>query len=284
MLALFPFASPAQADGGDGLVRDTWDDSGLNTDVWSQTPDGNAWGTVDTQIPLDPYEYKYETACQNGDALQPACAADLPACTEGPDGSAVFWYRRIRDAADPMWDLFAGPVCIYSEKPRDILAEIAASISHEFQQSPVRPATVGSQPGPNALRGAETNFYAVAVEQAFDLTLLGQTVHINATPVSYTWDYGDGTIMGPSPSAGAPLPEDRWGEQTLTSHVYTATGKYGIVVTTHFQGTYSVNAGPSLPIPDEGAFASAPLGLTVWRAVTKNYADNCLENPSGDGC
>ena len=196
LLALFPFANPAQTEDGDGLVRNAWDDSGLNTGVWSQTPDGNSWGTINTQIPLDPYEYKYELACaQATDVLQPECVAALPACKEAPDGEAVFWYRRIRDTADPVWDLFAGPVCIYSEKPRDILAEIAASISHEFQQSPVNPATVGSQPGPNALRGAETNFYAVAAEQAFDLTLLGQTVHIDATPVSYTWDYGDGTIM-----------------------------------------------------------------------------------------
>jgi len=275
----------AHADDGDLPGTSGWNPGGILSSVYVPLPGSNYYGQSPVTGPEDPFVYKYELACAIGDdALQPACAAALPTCTEAKDGQAVYWYRALAGDADPVWTFYSGPSCIYSEKPRDILAEIAASISHEFQQSPVNPATVGSQPGPNALRGAETNFFAVAAEQAFDLILLGQTVHIGATPVSYTWDYGDGTIMGPTPSAGAPLPEDRWGEQTSTSHVYTATGKYGIVVTTHFHGIYSVNGGPSLPIPDEGVFASAPLGLTVWRAVTKNYADNCLENTSGDGC
>ncbi|WP_371130755.1 PKD domain-containing protein [Arthrobacter sp. SDTb3-6] len=174
--------------------------------------------------------------------------------------------------------------CIYTEKPRDILAEIAAQISHEFQKTPVQPATVSSQPGPHTLRGQETNFYALAHEQQFTITLLGQKIHLTATPTTYTWNYGDGTTWGPTPTAGAPLPDDRIGEQTQTSHIYTATGKYAITVTTHFTGTYSVNGGPALPIPGRGHIPSPPLSLTVWRAVTHNYADNCNENPHGTGC
>ncbi|MGO4385400.1 PKD domain-containing protein [Specibacter sp. RAF43] len=175
-------------------------------------------------------------------------------------------------------------MCVYSEKPLDVLAQIAAQIDHAFEQSPVMPATVGSQPGPHTLRGEETNFYAQAEEQVFTLTLLGQTVHLTATPVAYTWNYGDGTVWGPTVSAGFPLPDDRIGEHTKTSHVYTASGKYSIVVTTHFNGRYSVNDGPTLPIPNQGHTVSAPLGLTVWRAITRNYADDCIVNPAGAGC
>ncbi|MDQ6740531.1 MAG: hypothetical protein M3021_09270, partial [Actinomycetota bacterium] len=173
---------------------------------------------------------------------------------------------------------------VYSERPRDILAEIAASIEHEFQNSPVVPATVASQPGPNTLRGAETNLYADAVEQAFDINLLGQKVHIKARPISYVWDYGDGISLGPTPNSGAQLPQDRWGEKTPTSHIYTITGDFGVTVATHFRGTYSVNGGAPLAIPGQGTFISAPLPVSVWRSVTKTYADDCHQNPLGVGC
>jgi hypothetical protein len=217
-------------------------------------------------------------------AIFPNCAASMPNCTAAGGGSPVYWYRSLKASTPPKWTFDSGPVCIYSEKPRDVLAEIAARISHEFQNSPVQPATVGSQPGPHTLRGQDTNFYANATEQQFNITLLGQKVHITATPAAYTWNYGDGTLWGPTTSAGAPLPEDRIGEQTKTSHAYTATGRYTITVTTHFNGTYTVNGGPALPIPGQGHIQSAPLALTVWRAVTNNYADNCNQNPDGVGC
>ncbi len=214
----------------------------------------------------------------------------MPSCSTGADspdgkpGTAIYWYYADTTFSPPQWTYLSGPECVYGEKPRDILAEIAAAIAHEFQRMPVVGATIGSQPGPHTLRGEETNVYANAVTQTFNLTMLGQQVTITATPVAYTWDYGDGTTWGPTPHHGAPLHEDRIGEQTQTSHIYTATGRLSMSVVTHFDGTYSVNGGPNLPIPGQGNIPSAPLGLTVWRAETRLYADNCFENPNGVGC
>ncbi|WP_425862309.1 PKD domain-containing protein [Arthrobacter sp. TWP1-1] len=183
-----------------------------------------------------------------------------------------------------VWTFHSGPHCVYDSKPRDILAEIAASIAHEFQRSPVVAASIGSQPGPHTLRGKETNVWAEATTQTFNLTMLGQKVTITATPVAYTWNYGDGTIWGPTPTHGAPLHKDRIGEQTQTSHIYTETGHLTINLTTHFNGSYTVNNGPQLPIPGQGNIPSPPLALTVWRAETNLYADNCFQNPQGIGC
>ncbi|MBW4095307.1 MAG: hypothetical protein HIU81_07985 [Acidobacteria bacterium] len=145
-------------------------------------------------------------------------------------------------------------------------------------------ASVVSQPGPNTLLGAHTNFYATAAEQSFDVEMFGQKVHITATPVEYTWSYGDGVVVGPSPYAGGSLTQDRWGEPTNTSHQYGATGDFAATVTTHFRGTYSVNGGPRLPVANQGHFASAPLPVSVWRSVVKNYEDDCIVNPAGAGC
>ncbi|WP_288027271.1 hypothetical protein [Arthrobacter sp.] len=259
---------------------------GVTSEIWSPAPgDDGYWTNIDVASPDDPHMYRHILACTSTYRLTTTmCVTELASCRQGKDGRLVVWERSLQAPSATNWEFFAGPTCIYSEKPRDILAEIAAQISHEFQKSPIQPATVGSQPGPHTLRGQETNFYADATEQQFNLTLLGQKVHITATPATYTWNYGDGTLWGPTISAGAPLPDDRIGEQTKTSHVYTATGHYAITVTTHFNGVYSVNGGPSLPIPGQGNIQSAPLSLTVWRAVTKNYADNCNQNPDGVGC
>ena len=116
------------------------------------------------------------------------------------------------------------------------------------------------------------------------MTILAQKVHIIAKPVQYRWDYGDGISLGPTTTMGGPLPQDRWGEKTRTSHAYAATGDFNVVLTTYFQGTYSVNGGPDLPIPNQGQFSSPAQTVSVWRSVTRNYADDCNTNPHGEGC
>ncbi|WP_230085292.1 PKD domain-containing protein [Arthrobacter sp. AQ5-05] len=277
---IVPPATVANAANG---PKPKWDDDTIGTEVWERIPETNLYGQTPSSGPNDPYVYKLEIACQGTDGtLLPECTQNLPSCNQAADGVAMYWYRSLAGGSPPSWTFFSGPVCIYSEKPRDILAEIAAQISHEFQQTPIAPATLGSQPGPHTLLGQETNLHAHATEQTFNLTMLGQ--HITITPAAYTFNYGDGTTRGPTTSPGAPLPENRIGEQTQTSHAYTTTGHHTITLTTHFNGHYTVNNGPTLPIPDQGHITSAPLNLTVWRAITRNYAENCITNPQGTGC
>ena len=276
--------TPAQADPS-APVKNRWNGTGLGTDVWTNMPGSDLWGSVPVGSPEASDQYRFDLLCLVGsNDYDKACLAATVQCTAAEGGKPVNWYSSPKVFDPPVWTFYSGPTCIYSEKPRDILAEIAGRIEQDFKNSNIAPATVTSQPGPNTLRGAETNFYADAKEQVFDIELLGQGVHINATPTEYTWSYGDGTTVGPTLYPGAPLPEARWGEKTTTSHVYTQTGDYSVTVATHFRGTYSVNGGPPLPIPGQGTFTSAPVQLRVWRSETKNYADNCNQNPQGDGC
>lgn len=288
-LVLIP--SISYAAGQDGSEVD-WGGSGIDTEVWTPLPGSDdrmiqapGTGADSGQI------FEARLACTDGDnVIFPACADVMPSCStggQGPDespGTAVYWYRAETSVSPRVWHYYSGPECVYGEKPRDLLAEIAAQIASEFQRTPVAGATIGSQPGPHTLRGKETNVYAEASTQTFNITLLGQQVTITATPVAYTWDYGDGTVWGPTPVHGAPLHKERIGEQTQTSHIYTETGGLSINLTTHFDGSYTVNGGPSLPIPGQGNIASPTLGLTVWRAETNLYADNCFQNPQGVGC
>lgn len=239
-------------------------------------------------VQADPYQYKHEYQCDldGGEFATPCLGRDLT-CNGGPngeDGIPVVWYRAPAGISNPAWTYLSGPTCFYDAKPEDLLPRIAADIQRQFESLPINAGTVVAQPSPHTLRGAETNFYAEAVEQQFDVTMFGQQVHIVATPVQYTWNYGDGTVFGPQPSMGGPLPQDRWGEKTRTSHAFGTTGDFQVVLTTTFQGTYSVNAGPPLPIPGQGQFNAPPQTISVWRSLTRNYADDCNANPQGQGC
>ncbi|WP_258068865.1 hypothetical protein [Arthrobacter sp. N199823] len=266
-----------------------WNDASVV--VGGNDESGNQ-GTSDDQPstgPDDKYIYQSRVACTEGDqAIFPTCATVMPECLaggeDGKPGTAIYWYASLKGAASPVWVFHSGPVCVFGEKPRDLLAEIAGQIASEFQRLPIAAAEFGSQPGPHTLRGKETNVWANASTQTFNLTMIGQKVTITATPVAYTWSYGDGTIWGPTPIHGAPLNKDRIGEQTQTSHVYTETGRLTIGLITHFNGTYTVNGGPELPIPGQGNIPSASQPLTVWRAETNLYADDCIVNPNGIGC
>ncbi|MBP3043827.1 hypothetical protein KKR91_04300 [Arthrobacter jiangjiafuii] len=157
-------------------------------------------------------------------------------------------------------------------------------ILSEFQSRPIAAGSLGMQPSPHTLIGAQTNFYVEAREQTFDFVLLGQDLRIIATPTEYEWTYGDGTSYGPAPFAGGPLPESRWGEKTATSHVYGATGDVQASVVVHFSGEYSINGGPLVPIDGRASVPSAPQTVSVWRSTSNNVADDCLINPAGYGC
>jgi hypothetical protein len=234
----------------------------------------------------DPNIYKFEYLCLDAEKnnYDISCLAGTPECDEGESGRPVRWYSSLRAFDPPVWSPMSPDKCVYSENPVDVLGQIAGQIQAKFEQLPVAAGTSGIQPSPHTLRGAETNFYAEATEQTFAVDMLGQSVSIVAKPVQYRWDYGDGASLGPTTTIGGPLPQDRWGERTRTSHIYTQTGDFRVVLTTFFQGTYSVNNGPPLPIPAQGQFSAPPQTISVWRSITRNYADDCIDNPQGQGC
>ena len=254
--------------------------------MWRYDEVSGVWLDIPGTAPQDPNVYKFEYLCLDTtkNNFDIACLGGAVRCDKAPDGRPVRWYASLRVFSPPVWAALQPDRCVYSEKPEDVLGKIAGQIAAKFQQLPVSPGTSVVQPSPHTLKGAETNFYAEAEVQAFDVDMFGQSVHVIATPVQYTWTYGDGTSLGPTPAAGGPLPQDRWGEKTSTSHAYAETGDFGVVLTTHFQGTYSVNGGPPLPIPGQGQFSGPSQTVSVWRSITRNFADDCLRNPQGQGC
>lgn len=154
----------------------------------------------------------------------------------------------------------------------------------DFQRLNVAPAVSTVEPAPDTLKNMNTNVFAVADAQVFQTELGGFPVAVRAYPMQYSWNYGDGATLGPTPLTGAPLSEGDWDIPTDTSHVYTETGDYSVTLTTYFYGEYNVAGTGWQPVAGFNEVTSAPVAISVWKATVRNVADDCHENPRSFGC
>ncbi|BCW85910.1 hypothetical protein NicSoilE8_35830 [Arthrobacter sp. NicSoilE8] len=240
----------------------------------------------------DPNQYMADTHCRSGgtDTPDKGCLTmECPAKSAGgEEGTPVIWRQAPKSIPNPVWTDYpaiTGPTCLYDPQPQNVLADIAARILNDFRQLPVNPGTLQVQPFPHTLKGGPTNFYATTTPQTFNLTILGQNVHLTATPTTYTYTYGDGQTLGPTPTTGHPIPDTQWlTTTTQTSHTYTTTGNYPATLTTTYTGTYTVNNGPPLPINGTLNLTTTPQTIHVWKTETALVADTCEQNPHSWGC
>lgn len=241
---------------------------------------------VDVGTPNSIYGFYYRPVCFDEEAGDIDCLAGQPVeCDAGPDGQYVRWYSGLKTTPRDTWAAYGdGPTCVYSSDPDELGAELVGLVLTAFQSAPIDPGIFTLQPSPYSLINVPTNVYATVRQQTFDMTLLGQNVRIEARPTEYEWNYGDGTIYGPSSQAGEQLREELVGEVTETSHIYRETGEYPISAAIYFSGKYSINGGPMIPI-DGRALAFPPTQtISVWKSESRSVADNCLVNPAGFGC
>ncbi len=152
----------------------------------------------------------------------------------------------------------------------------------DFRSLNIAPSKIESDSGGFGLIRGNTNFFATEEDQTLNSTMLGQQVAIQAVPVQWTWDYGDGSEKLANPYPGGPQVE--FNQETTTSHVYEETGQYPVGLTTSYRGQFSVNDGPWIAIPGTAEIPSEPVTADIWRSTSKNVADDCHENPEGWAC
>ncbi|WP_284751474.1 hypothetical protein [Arthrobacter sp. efr-133-R2A-120] len=215
----------ADAKGTESPVIIGLEENGVNvgSSKWIRDPQSGEFVPAPPNfVSDDPNQYKADLQCQvDQDSLAKKCLPGQLQCPPreagGKPGTAVIWKVAPKSVSNPVWTDWtpngSGPSCLYDEKPEDLLPKIAARIESDFRNLPIKPAELRAQPSPHTLKGAETNIFADAVEQQFDVTILGQRVHIVATPVEYTYAYGDGNSLGPTPFAGGPIPEEQWAKR-----------------------------------------------------------------------
>ena len=143
----------------------------------------------------------------------------------------------------------------------------------------------GMEPNGWAVIGLPTNFFASSAPHVQDGVLLGQAAAVRFTPVSFHWDYGDGTSasLATAGSSWAQLGVGEFGE-TPTSHVFGTAGNYTVTLTVEFAAEYQLVGLPWTPIAGTIEVAAAPLTLTADTANTVLVNRECTVNPPGPGC
>jgi hypothetical protein len=150
----------------------------------------------------------------------------------------------------------------------------------DFQNFEIPPSTLHSWPDSWAVTQRRTAFWAVSSVRYIDLELLGTPVRVRATPVAYSWDFGDGTARRTT----SPGKRPRSAQEAQIHHTYSSAEDVTVTLTTFYSGMFSVNGGDWLIIPGQAAVESPPLSLTVYRYHKFLVDDDCLDNPDSPDC
>lgn len=129
----------------------------------------------------------------------------------------------------------------------------------ELRRLPLPAGTSAVEPATGyALVNMPTNVYSTSPEPAvLHTTTMGLAVTIRLYPSEFEWDFGDGTVIGPTSDPGGPYPN------LANAHTYRAAGRYAITMRTTYRGDFSVNGGAFQPITGHGEVASAPVPLEI---------------------
>jgi hypothetical protein len=147
------------------------------------------------------------------------------------------------------------------------------------------PGAQRMQPDGWTVPGLETNIYALARTHIVEGTLLGEPAAVRFTPVSFHWEYGDGTRATRTTPGGtwASLHRHEF-DRTPTSHVFTREGDYTIRLVIDFAAEYRFAGSPFYPISGVIPLRANDLRITVDDATTVLVERDCAANPAGPGC
>jgi hypothetical protein len=261
LLAVTFGVSPAMADdgthvhGGDGA----WD-----VDIQKSDDEAiNGLGSATSNPEDSPYvDIEVLAHCDHDPTLR-----DSYGCSEAAQcgGNGTAWVSYGVLPSGEREDL--GSFC---DEPGDAAPDAPgltlAVIAQAFRQVPLPASTISIQPpGGKTLVNLPTILSTDAAAFTESVTLLGQSVTLDITPVSYRWVHGDGTEQT-SDWAGVRYAKRRPMGAYL-SHTYLRAD-HGLParVDTTWSARFSVNGGPWQPVPDTVTIEGAPVDLEVVEA------------------
>ena len=155
----------------------------------------------------------------------------------------------------------------------------------DLQNFPAPIAPTGMEPNGWAIVGLAANFWTGASAHISDGLLLGQPAQVLFTPISYHWNFGDGSAATSS-TGGASWEALGLAEFTTTdtSHKYTAKGTYSVILTIDYHADYSFGDQGWRPVDGIVTVPSAPFTVMAANESTVLVAEDCLANPRGPGC
>jgi hypothetical protein len=185
------------------------------------------------------------------------------------DGSAALAPLQ-RRAVDPTTHVALGPWTQVDAGgcPEDPVAAVTLSVE-DFQRLPLTPSGPSYQPADGrGLVNMPLIVFTDASAQRLQTVVLGVPVTVRATPVSFAWDFGDGSDPLETTDPGAPYPHH------TVSHTYLTAGSYTVSLSTTWRGEFQVNGqGPWLPVTGTARTSSTPFVETVEAAPSHLVAD-----------
>lgn len=144
--------------------------------------------------------------------------------------------------------------------------QIVATMAQQFQTLPLASSGITHQPdGDWAMVNIDFIVMTDPSPQILTTTLLGVDVAVRATPVHYSWDFGDGSPAATTSDPGQPYPG-----QTVT-HVYSsASDAVAVTLTTQWRGELQIGGqGPWLPIAGYATTTdtTAPIEIAAFDVV-----------------
>ncbi|GAA1403868.1 hypothetical protein GCM10009600_12600 [Oerskovia paurometabola] len=151
--------------------------------------------------------------------------------------------------------------------PGDCLAavDLAPLAEAEFQRLTIAPSPVTIQPPDGwTLVNVDTITYTRPTPQTFTTILLGIPVTIEATPVSFTWDYDDGTTPVTTSDPGQAYPHH------TVAHVYTQEATATITLATTWHGRFQITGSATwTPITGTAHTTTTAPPLTIHEARSR---------------
>ncbi len=206
------------------------------------------------------------------------CGYALSACRDSTGGGPLSnVYRRQVSPSVGHWQLvdstcFAptAPTAAVPGRPGVTVEQVRAA----FARTPFKRPVVGIQPpGGRTLINLPTYVEAVMPAagygpgQVHTVTLLGRAVRIRVLSAGYTFDFGDGTPVLRTQSAGGPYPDGD------VRHTYTRDGVVWVKVSAAYRGEYSVDGSAWRPVGQTVTLNAAPVRLEVVTAPARLVAD-----------
>jgi hypothetical protein len=202
--------------------------------------------------------YSIRPMCVETQSVQDSCV-NQQRCEEPPDTWKFLVFRSGPGTPDVPW----GTVCLDTDTAEQFDVITPGKVFKEMVKLEWPSAELVIQPPDGrTLVNFETNFMTTTTQPTSQsIQLLGHGVEIEATPVSYTWHFGDGMSQsGADP--GAEYPDMR------ITHVYVTAGvTVSPSVDVTYQGRYRIDGGNWVDIPDTLTIDGTAVDLDVLSAT-----------------
>jgi hypothetical protein len=196
--------------------------------------------------------------CVETQIVQETCV-NQQRCSEPPDTFKYLVFRSEDAGPYVPW----GTVCLDIDTVEEFDVITPGKVYKEMQKLDWPQAVLVIQP-PNGrtLVNFETNFLTTTKKATSQtVTLLGDQVEIEATPVNYTWHFGDGESQSGSD------PGDSYPNLRIT-HIYVEAGvTVSPSVDVTYRGWYRVNGEEWIAIPETLTVGGTPVSLEVLSAT-----------------